>query len=170
MSDIISLLQLQANQITSVPAEFDFTGEDVSMLPEGVKIEKVVIYPQKVGTVQRIMVISAAISTADLKKITVNAKAAFHPKAPEVFAKYGDLILEIICLGIHNKQSKYPDYLKEFLKANCTWEDLHIFLNAILFRCGTLSFTASTTDLTKVGLKSMEIIAMQENMKSWGQN
>lgn len=167
MSDLISLLQLQANQITSVPAEFTFSAEHTDMLPEGVKIDKIIIYPLKVGTVQRLMPLAASISLADLKKITVNEKTTFHPKAPEIFAKYGDIILEIICIGIHNRQDKYPDYLKEFLRANCTWEDLHIFLNAILFRSGTLSFIASTTDLTKVGLKDMEIIAMTQNLESW---
>ena len=116
----------------------------------------IVISPAKVGTVFRITPLIAKIDTEDLDKITVSHKRKFAAEAVELFGKYGDVILEIICLGIHNQQDEYPEYLKPFLVTNCTWEDLHILLNAILFRLGTLGFINSTTAVTKVGLMDAE--------------
>ena len=165
------MLQWQSNLITGTPAVFNFEAKHVSMLPDGVKIDKITIYPQKVGTALRIAAIAREIDSEDLKKITVNQKSAFHIKAPELFVKHSETLLEIICLGIHNAQDSYPSYLKDYLKENCTWEDLHVLLNAVLFRMGTLSFINSTISLKKVGLQSsMEIIAMQKNLKSWEKN
>jgi len=165
------MLGWQASLITGTAAVFDFVGEDKTMLPEGVTMDKISVYPLKVGTAQRIAAISSGILLEDLDRITVNENAAFDPKAPEIFRKYSDSILDIVCIGIHNKQSQFPEYLKKYLEANCTWEDLHILLNAVLFRMGTMSFISSTTDLKRVGLQSdMELIAMQKNLKSWGKN
>jgi len=165
------MLSWQSNLITSTPAVFPFKADDISMLPQGVVIDNITISPIKVGTAQRIAQISSEISEDDFKKVIVNQKTAFHPKAPELFSKYTDSILEIICLGINNRKDVYPPYLKEFLKANCRWEDLHLLLNAILFRMGTMSFINSTTSLKRVGLQSsVEIIAMLENLQSWTKN
>lgn len=169
--EVKKMLHWQSSFITSTPAIFNFEGKDKSMLPEGVNIDIITIYPIKVGTAQKISTIASDIKSEDFSKITVNQKSSFHPKAPELFEKYSETILEIICLGIHNKKDPYPPYLKEYLKVNSTWEDLHILINAILFRMGTLSFINSTTSLKKVGLlSSTEIIAMQKNLSSWEKN
>jgi len=137
------------------------------MLPRGVKISHITINLIKVGTVMRITPLCAEIKKEEFEKISANKDIPFHPDAPALIEKNASIIIKIICLGIHNKKGKYPGYMEAFLKQNLTFNDLHALLNAVLFRMGTLSFTKSTTDLMKVGLKSTEIIAMQKNLESW---
>lgn len=167
IDEISGLLNLQTEIVTEIPAEFEFTAKDTSMLPDDVTIEKILIYPLTKGTVDRITSIITQLDQEDLDKITVNPDRDYHEQAPMILNKYGDLVLEAICLGIHNKKEMPPEYLKEYLQENCTWKDLHILLNAILYRMGTLAFIDSTTEMKKVGLKAAEIIALQENLKSW---
>lgn len=167
IDEISGLLNLQTEILTEFPAEFDFEARDTSMLPGGVKIDKILIYPLTAGTVFRITSIIAQIDQDDLDGITVNKDRDYNEKAPELFGKYGDVILDAIAVGIHNKKEPPPEYLKEYLQENCTWKDLHVLLNAILYRMGTLAFINSTTESMKVGLKAEEIIALQKNLNSW---
>jgi len=167
IDEISGLLNLQTELVTELPAEFDFTAKDTSMLPEGVTIEKILIYPLTAATVFRITSVIGQIDQEDLDAITVNKERDYHERAPELFGKYGDVVLDAITLGIHNKKEPPPDYLKEYLQENCTWKDLHVMLNATLYRMGTLAFINSTTEMKKVGLKAEEIIALQKNLKSW---
>lgn len=172
------LLELQADSIADIPLEVPFDINDTSMLDKdfpmtmenGKASTKIVIEPQKVGTVQRLTPLIMRIDKEDLEKVTVNTERDFDESAPELFAKYADVIIEIICVGLHNRKGPYPKYMPEFLKENCTWRDLHFFLNAILFRMGTLAFIDSTTMLTKVGPGAAEIIALQNNLESWRKN
>ena len=167
-NEILRLLSLQSSLITDVPLEIPFTVENNSMLPEGIKMDSITIHPLKVGTVFRISPLIAKIDIKDLEKIAVSKDQKYDPSIQDLFGKYADTILEIICLGIHNRKNPYPDYLKEFLKENCTWEDLHIILNGILFRMGAMSFINSTTALTSVGLMdAAEIIALRKNLERW---
>lgn len=167
IDEISKLLNLQTEILTELPAEFDFEARDTSMLPDGVTLNKILIYPLTAGTVFRITSIITQIDQEDLDGITVNKDRDYNEKAPELFGKYGDIILDAIALAIHNKKEPPPQYLKEFLQENCTWKDLHVLLNAILYRMGTLAFISSTTDMKKVGLKAEEIIALQKNLNSW---
>lgn len=83
-------------------------------------------------------------------------------------AKYDELIFEIVCLGIHNKKGDMPAWFREVLKDNCTWEDLYILLNAILFRLGCNPFSRTIIALEAVSpLSEEEIIALQENNETW---
>jgi hypothetical protein len=169
--EILRLISLQSSLITDVPLEIPFSVENDSMLPQGVKMDSITIHPLKVGTVLRISPLIARIDKKDFEKITVSKDQKYDPGIQGPIEKYSEIILEIICLGIHNRKSPYPDYLKEFLKENCTWEDLHIILNGILFRMGAMSFINSTTALTSVGLMdAAEIIALQKNLERWGTN
>ena len=161
------ILEMQAESIMDLPFEVPFEVTDSSMLPEGVVIESIKIEPLKVGTVFRINPLLIKIDKEDLKKISVNIERDFDESAPEIFEKYSDLIIQIICIGIHNRKGNYPEYMPEFLKENCRWKDLHMLLNAVVFRMGTLAFIDSTTILTKVGPGAAEIIALRENLESW---
>jgi hypothetical protein len=167
MDDILGLLKLQSELITGSSAKFPVSTEDASMLPRGVKINHITINPLKVGTVMRITPLCAEIKKEEFEKIAANKEIPFHPEAPALIEKHASVIIKIICHGIHNKKGKYQGYMEGFLEQNFTFQDLHVLLNAILFRMGTLSFTKSTTDLIKVGLESTEIIAMQRNLESW---
>lgn len=170
MDDVAKLLKLQSNLITGSPAKFPINADDISMLPKGMKMDHIIIYPLKVGTVMRITPLCADIKPEDFEKITSSKDQAFHPNAPELIEKYSNVIITIICHGIHNKKGKYPGYLERFLEMNFTFQDLHVLLNAVLFRMGTISFLDSTTELQKVGPGSVEIIAMQKNLSSWIKN
>jgi len=166
--EILRLLSLQSSLITDVPLEIPFTVENNSMLPKGVKMDTITIHPLKVGTVFRISPLIAKIDIKDLEEIAISKDQKYDPSIQDLFGKYADTILEIICLGVHNRKSPYPDYLKDFLKENCTWEDLHIILNGILFRMGAMSFINSTTALMSVGLMdAAEIIALRKNLERW---
>ena len=129
---------------------------------------EIIIEPQKTGTVMRLHPLITKIDQEDLEKISVNQDRPFDEAAPGIMAKYHDVIVEAICIGIYNRKGPFPEYMPEFLRENCTWKDLHYFLNAILFRMGTLSFINSTTLLTKMGPGAEEIIALQKNLESHG--
>ena len=92
----------------------------------------------------------------------------FDSVLSELMAKYDELIFEIVCLGIHNKKGDMPAWFREVLKDNCTWEDLYILLNAILFRLGCNPFSRTIIALEAVSpLSEEEIIALQENNETW---
>lgn len=83
-------------------------------------------------------------------------------------AKYDEIIFEIVCLGIHNKKGNMPAWFREVLKDNCTWEDIYILLNAILFRIGCNPFSRTITALEAVSpLDEEELIALQKNNETW---
>jgi len=169
--ELQKLLDLQADSIADIPLEVPFEAHDRSMLPEEKTMDKIVIEPQKVGTVFRLIPLINKIKKEDLEKISVNTERDFDESAPELFAKYGEIIIEVICIGLHNRKGTYPEYMPEFLKENCTWGDLHFFLNAILFRMGTIAFINSTTELMKVGPGAVEMIALQKkNLETWMEN
>lgn len=161
------ILEMQAESVTDLPFEVPFEVTDSSMLPEGVTIESIKIESLKVGTVFRINPLLTRIDKEDLKKISVNNERDFDESAPEIFEKYSDLIIQVICIGIHNRKGNYPEYLPEFLKENCRWKDLHMLLNAVIYRMGTLAFIDSTIMLMKMGPGAAEIIALRENLESW---
>jgi len=167
IDELQNILDLQADSIAELPFIVPFEVEDRSMLPEGVVIDKISIYPLKVGTVFRIIPQISKIRKEDLEKISVNPERDFDESAPEVMGQHGDVIIEVICLGIHNKKGAYPEYYPEMLRENCTWKELHLLLNAVLFRFGTMAFIGSTTALMKVGPGAEEIIALQKNLESW---
>ena len=166
VNEFQKLLELQADTIADVPLEVEFKANDPSMLPEGKEITSIIIEPQKVGTVFRLLPLISKIDKEDLEQLTVNNDRDFDEAAPKIIAKYGDIIIELICIGHHNRKGQYPKYMPEFFRENCTWKDLHFFLNAILFRMGSTAFINSTTMLTKVGPGAAEMIALQKNLES----
>lgn len=86
----------------------------------------------------------------------------------QLMDKYGELLLNIVCLGIHNKPSEPPEWFREALKDNSTWEDVRILLNAVLYRIGYFPFCTSITILQNVSpIGEAEIIAAQKNLQSW---
>lgn len=165
---IEQILKAQANAVTEKAVNIPFEDPNCFMLPKGTKIDTLTIKPLKTGTWFAINPLLLNIGKDDLDKISANKERAFDPEAPELFEKYFDLILKVISMGIHNKSGKYPKWLPEFLKANCTWEDLHVLLNAITYRLGNKSFYNSIMTLASVSpMGEAEMIALQNNQKSW---
>ena len=147
-----------------LPEGFDMRRE------EGKNITELMVYPAKVATFLQIHNLIAKVDKEDLDKIVVSQERAYDAEAPDIMAKYEGVIIDIICHGLHNRRGPYPAYMPEFIRANCTWRDLHVILNSILSRLGQMAFIESTTALTRVGPGAAEMIALQKNLQTWRQN
>lgn len=167
--ELIEILTRHFEDITNRPITFPFEVTDDSMIPAGKKVNSIVIKPILVGVVMKLQPLVLQLSqNGDLSKMLVDEKRDFTEETPELFQKYQNLILDIITIGIHNKESDPPEWFKKMLIYNCTWKDLHIFLNAILFRMGFKNFWKSIS-LIYNGLsltKEAELIALQKRWKT----
>lgn len=152
-------------QTIRIPFEF----ADRSSLPDGVKLnDEIVITPLTVRTWFKIKSLLIQIETEDIQKMICSEEQPYPVHAEEMIAKYDDIILDIICIGIHNKKSDPPEWFREVLKDNSRWSDLLILLNAILFRIGYPAFCKSITILKNVSPLTMkEMIAFTTNLESW---
>ena len=161
-------LQIESDVVTSrsVVIPFEFKPETI---PAGKNVgDSIVITPITVRTGFRIRPLLLRIDKADKDAIVAHKDVTFDSVLSELMAKYDELIFEIVCLGIHNKKGDMPAWFREVLKDNCTWEDLYILLNAILFRLGCNPFSRTIIALEAVSpLSEEEIIALQENNETW---
>lgn len=165
---IINLLKLESDAVTqkSVKIPFDFSNRD--SLPFGKELgDCIVIRPLTVRTWFSIRPLLLQIEPEDLKRMIVK-EGDLPDDFPVLMDKYGNILLDVVCLGIHNKPSNPPIWFRQVLMDNSTWEDIRILLNAILYRIGYYPFCKSITTLTNVSpLKEAEIIAAQKNLESW---
>ena len=164
------MLRLEADTVTSSPIEIPFSFEDKATLPEGKALdERIIIRPITVQTWFQLKPLLASIEKADYDKLVEKDGApSFGPDVEAVMAKYDNLLFKIVCIGIHNKSGDMPNWFKEVLKANSTWEDIFILLNAIFFRLNHNPFMNSITALKVVSpLEEEEIIALQKNKEAW---
>jgi hypothetical protein len=166
---IVKILEAQADMATQRPVKIPFKADDESMVPKGVDMSVIIVSPLKVGTVFRIKSLLAKIPKEDIDAFASNSERSFDPSAPELFEKYATTIFEALVLAIHNKKTDPPAWMREFLQENCTWADVHVILNAVLFRLGNRPFSTSTTTLMKaVGpIEEKEMIAFSTNLQSW---
>ena len=151
----------------TIKIPFDFC--NISSVPEGKKIgDSIVIKPASVRTWFRLKPLLINIEKEDIDRLEVKKGVEFDSEIRDIISKYDTLLFEIVCVGIHNQKGDMPDWFKEVLRDNCTWEDIYILLNAILFRLGTTSFSNSIIALQAVSpLSEEEIIALQENKEKW---
>ena len=165
---IKNLFQQESESVTGQPVKipFDFTNRD--SIPEGKNPgDCIVIKPITVRTWFKIRPLLLEIEKEDINRMIVK-KGELPEDFPKIMDKYGELLLDIICLGIHNKPSDPPKWFKQALADNSTWEDIRILLNAIFFRIGYFPFCDSITMLQNVSpLGETEIIAAQKNLQSW---
>ncbi|MEG1544586.1 MAG: hypothetical protein RR382_08705 [Tannerellaceae bacterium] len=151
----------------TIKIPFDFS--DKSNVPDGVKLnDEIVITPITVRTWFKIKSLLIQIDTDDIQKMVCSKDEPYPAHAEEIIAKYDDIILDILCIGIHNKKSDPPEWFREVLKDNSRWGDLFILLNAVLFRIGYPAFCKSITVLRNVSPLTMkEMIAFTTNLESW---
>lgn len=163
------ILQIESNVATDRPIKIPFDFSRKEMLPEGKKLgDSIVITPITVRTWFRIKPLLMYIEKQDRETLTANKDTGFNNEIADLIAKYDDIIFDIVCLGIHNKRGDMPVWFREVLKDNCTWEDIYILLNAILFRIGCNPFSCTITALEAVSpLGEEELIALQKNSESW---
>lgn len=162
-------LQLESDTVTEKPVKiaFDFNVRD--SIPNGKDPgDVIVIKPITVRTWFKLKPMIMAIEAADLDKLIEKEDRTPDAEIMDLIAKYDALLFDIICMGIHNKKSDPPEWFRETLKDNCTWEDVYVLLNAILFRLGYNPFTNSITTLLSVSpMTEAEIIAAQKNLGSY---
>lgn len=165
---IKNLFQQESESVTEQPVKipFDFTNRD--SIPKGKDPgNSIVIKPITVRTWFRIRPLLLEIEKEDIDRMIVK-KGELPEDFPKIMDKYGELLLDIVCLGIHNKPSDPPKWFKQALADNSTWEDIRILFNAIIYRIGYHPFCTSITMLRNVSpLRETEIIAARKNLQSW---
>ncbi len=163
------VLQIESNVVTDQPVKIPFEFTRLDLLPEGKKLgDSIVITPLTVRTWFRIKPLLLHIDKQDREILTANKDTGFNNEIADLMAKYDEIIFEIVCLGIHNKKGNMPAWFREVLKDNCTWEDIYILLNAILFRIGCNPFSRTITALEAVSpLDEEELIALQKNNETF---
>lgn len=163
------VLQIESNVVTDQPVKIPFEFTRLDLFPEWKKLgDSIVITPLTVRTWFRIKPLLLQIDKQDREILTANKDTGFNNEIADLLAKYDEIIFEIVCLGIHNKRGNMPAWFREVLKDNCTWEDIYILLNAILFRIGCNPFSRTITALEAVSpLDEEELIALQKNNETW---
>jgi hypothetical protein len=163
------IIQLESDTAVSERIEIPFEFKNLQSLPEGKETsDKITVSPLTVRAWFQLKPLLASIEKADLTALAATNTVGFDAETEKLMEKYDETIFEIICIGIHNKKGKMPDWFREVLKDNSTWQDLYILLNAILFRIGCNPFLNSITALRVVSpLSEEEIIALQRNKESW---
>lgn len=161
-------LRLEAETVTEMPVKIPFEFKNKDAVPEGKDPgDCIVIRPITVRTWFRIRPLLMQIKAEDVGRMIVKA-GELNDDFAELMDKYGELLMDIVCLGIHNKPSDPPAWFRDVLMDNSTWEDIRILLNAILYRIGYFPFCTSITTLQNVSpIGETEIIAAQENLQSW---
>ena len=151
------VLQLESESVSCQPVSIPFEFTRLESLPEGKTVgDSIAITPITVRTWFRIKPLLLYIDKEDREVLIADKN------------KYDELIFEMVCLGIHNKKGDMPDWFREVLKDNCTWEDIYILLNAVLYRVGCNPFSRTIIALEAVSpLSEVEIIALQKNSETW---
>lgn len=165
---IKNLFQQESESVTGQPVRIPFDFTNRNSIPKGKDPgDCIVIKPITVRTWFRIRPLLLKIEKEDIDKMIVK-EGELNSDFPEMIDKYGELLLDIVCLGIHNKSSEPPEWFRDVLSDNTTWEDIRILLNAIIYRIGYNSFCTSITTLRSVSpVGEAEIIAAQKNLQSW---
>lgn len=161
-------LKLEAETVTEMSVKIPFEFKNKESIPQGKDPgDCIVIRPITVRTWFRIRPLLLQIDKEDLKRMIVKP-GELSDDFLQLMDKYGELLLNIVCLGIHNKPSEPPEWFREALMDNSTWEDVRILLNAVLYRIGYFPFCTSITILQNVSpIGEAEIIAAQKNLQSW---
>lgn len=163
------VIKLESEAVTGQPVKIPFEFSDRSSIPEGKNPgDTIVIKPITVRTWERLKPLLILVEQEDKDRLVALKDSVFNSEVELLMSKYDNLIFEIVCIGIHNKKGDMPKWFKDTLKDNCTWEDVYILLNAILFRLLINPFSNSITLLKSVSpISEAEIIALQENSQTW---
>lgn len=165
---INNLFKQESDCVTEQAIKIPFSFDDTTSLPKGKNVgDCIVIKPIKVSTWFKIRPFLLQIEQEDLDKM-VQKPGEMNVNFVGLMDKYGDMLIDIILLGIHNKPSEPPAWFRKVLVDNCTWEDIRILLNAVLYRIGYFPFCNAITTLKNVSpIGEQEIIAARKNLESW---
>ena len=161
-------LRLETETVTEMPVKIPFEFNNKHSVPQGKDPgDCIVIRPITVRTWFRLRPLLLQIDAEDLDRMIVK-EGELTGEFQGMMDKYSELLIDIVCIGIHNKPSEPPAWFREVLMDNSTWEDIRILLNAVLYRIGYFPFCTSITTLRNVSpLGETEIIAAQRNLQSW---
>lgn len=164
-------LAIEAQVSVGEPVRIPFDFTDQSSVPEGkTPGTSIVLRPITVRTWFRLKPLLAKIEQEDLDALCANEGDKFDGKKAQIIIKYSDILFEILCIGIHNRQGDMPQWFRKVLMDNCTWGDVYVLLNGILFRVMAQPFINSITLAKSVSpLGEEEIIALRKNKTSWNQ-
>ena len=159
---IKDLLLNESRTITEQPIKIPFEFPNTDSLPDGkTPGDCIVIRPLTVRTWFMLRPLLMQIDKEDMD-IIIAAKGELTSDFQAIMNKYGSLLIDIVCIGIHNKTTTPPVWFRGVLMDNSTWEDIQILLNAVLFRIGFNPFCKSITTLANVSpVTETEIIAAQ---------
>lgn len=163
-------MHLEADAISETPVIIPFKWDNKTDIPNECKLDEfITIKPLTVETWFRIKPFLLEIDKEDFSKLIQNKNEIIPDnELIGLFAKYDSIIMQIVFLGIHNNSGNMPEWKRQALLSNCNWQDIHILLNAILFRIGKKSFYKSITTLRNVSpWTEQELIASQQNLESW---
>jgi hypothetical protein len=166
------VIQIESETATGEPVRIPFEFADKSSIPEGKNPgDCIIIKPITLRTWFKLKPLLVMIEQKDIDLLTAKEGVEFDSETAKVIFKYSELLFEIVCLGIRNRKGEMPEWFKDVLKDNCTWHDIYILLNAILFRIRFNSFSSSIILAKSVSPQSEEeIIALQENKMTWSPN
>ncbi|MGL5681667.1 MAG: hypothetical protein ACRDDZ_01265 [Marinifilaceae bacterium] len=168
IKDIHHILKQEADSVTDKAIRIPFVFEHIEALPKGKLIgDSIVIRPMTVRTYFKLKPLLALIETEDLNKL-IEQENTLNTDVIKLVEKYSTILFDIVCLGIHNKSTDPPQWFREVLSDNTTWDDIYILFNAIVHRIGNASFCKSITLMRKVSpISEVEIIALQKNKETW---
>lgn len=158
----------QIDAILEKPFVIDFEIEHRWMVPfwKWRKMKKITIRPMTVETYFKILPLVVQFEDDDLGKITEARTTT--PDVVKVMKKYSELVVNIVFIGLWNRPGMMPRWFRKFLMSNCTMEDYHIFLSAILYRMGVRSFYQSIMLEKRMSpMEQKEIIALQKNVETY---
>lgn len=165
---INNFLHIESDVITENPVNIPFEWAIRDHIPADEKPGSIVIKPLTVRTWFRIKPLILEINHDDYKKIVHSEYQIPDMEIMQLLEKYDSVLMEILFLGIHNQPGEMSEWYKNALIDNCTWKDIHILLNAILFRIGQQSFSKSIITVRNVSpMTELELIAAQKNLESW---
>ncbi|MDR2968589.1 MAG: hypothetical protein LBV32_03170 [Tannerellaceae bacterium] len=159
-------IQNESLSAVDMPVVIPFEFKNV---PEGkITGDSIIVKPATVRTWFRLKPLLALIEKEHINKLVSSKDMAFNDEIRDVMSTYDELVFEIVCMGIHNNEGEMPEWFKEVLRGSCTWEDIFVLFNAIVYRLGATSFLNTITAAKAVSpLGEEEMIALQENKESW---
>ena len=166
---VIQTIKFESETVIGQPIKIPFEFTDRSSIPEGKSPgDNIIIKPITVRTWLKLKPLLIQVEKDDLDTIVAKKGVDFDSDISDILFKYDNLLFEIVCIGIHNKKGSMPDWFKDTLKDNSTWEDIYILLNAVLFRLLVNPFFNSIILVKSVSpIGEAEIIALQKNSETW---
>lgn len=163
------VIESECDGITGKCIRIPFEFSDLSSLPKGKKVgDCIVLAPLTTRTWYKLKPLLLSIEKEDAEKLFSRQNGEFPPDALAAAGKYDELLLDIVCIGIHNKRGDPPRWFREVLKDNTTWEDIYILLHLLFIRLFHNPFSNSITLLRNVSpFDEEEIIALRNNLAMW---